>query len=66
MLKYVATGAAWREGGLPLWDAYQLCGHPRLATLQVVAPSGWRGRARGLLALVGLAMLGHSTRRRPV
>ena len=32
--QYAATGAAWREGGLPLWNAYQLCGHPWLATLQ--------------------------------
>ena len=32
--QYAAAGAAWREGGLPLWNAYQLCGHPWLATLQ--------------------------------
>ena len=32
--QYAAVGAAWREGGLPLWNAYQLCGHPWLATLQ--------------------------------
>lgn len=32
--QYAAVGAAWREGQLPLWNAYQLCGHPWLATLQ--------------------------------
>lgn len=32
--QYAATGAAWRESGLPLWNPYQLCGHPWLATLQ--------------------------------
>ncbi len=64
--QYAAAGASWREGSLPLWNAYQLCGHPWLATLQVVAPGGWRGALAGLLALVRLAMRGHSTRRRPV
>jgi hypothetical protein len=32
--QYAAAGAAWREAGLPLWNAHQLCGHPWLATLQ--------------------------------
>jgi hypothetical protein len=31
---YAAVGAALRDGTLPLWNPYQLCGHPWLATLQ--------------------------------
>ena len=31
---YAAAAASLREGRLPLWNPYQLCGHPGLATLQ--------------------------------
>ena len=67
--QYASTGAALREGWLPLWNPYQLCGHPWLATLQggalypfhwvyALLPT-WVGMA--LSSLVHLAIVALST-----
>ncbi len=67
--QYESAGAALRTGQLPLWNPYQLCGHPWLATLQggILYPfhaiyafvPTWAGMA--LSSLVHLAIVALST-----